>query len=116
MREWQMLRPDDGWRSRPSDIATAQGKDVSPILRQALIRALDWALDTPVSTLLSHPEDCLAFVISHASPVAERRLAEAFARLDRLRTRQRCTRLWLVAETLALWVARVEPRTHAADE
>jgi hypothetical protein len=57
------------------------------------------------------PEDCLAVVISHASSVAQRRLAEAFARLDRIRTQ-----LWFVAETLALWAARVEPRAHAADE
>jgi hypothetical protein len=90
--------------------------DVSAFVRQTFITALEKASDTPDPAPPRHPEDCLAVVVGHASPIAQRRLAEAFARLDRIRTHQRCTRLWFVAETLALWAARVEAHVHIADE
>jgi hypothetical protein len=84
--------------------------DVSSVVRQAVMAHLEGASGTASTLVPPHtPEDCLAVVVSHASPVAQRRLAEAFARLDRIRTQQRCTRLWFVVETLALWAARVEP-------
>jgi hypothetical protein len=85
---------------------------VSSVVRQAVMAHLEGASGTAPTSVPPHtPEDCLAVVLSHASPVAQRRLAETFARLDGIRTR-----LWFVAETLALWAARVEPRAHAADE
>jgi hypothetical protein len=62
---------------------------------------------------LHTPEDCLAVVVSHASPQAQHRLAEVFTRLDKSLTRQGHAQLWLVAETLAIWAATAEPR--AAD-
>jgi hypothetical protein len=112
MSERVTIRLDDGLRSRLSDAAKARGMDVSSVVRQAVLAHLEGASGTTPTSVPPHTsEDCLAVVLSHASPVAQRRLAEAFARLDRI-----CTRLWFVAETLALWAARVEPRAHAADE
>jgi Ribbon-helix-helix protein, copG family len=112
MPERITVRLDDEVYSRLSDAAKARGMDVSAVVRQAVMAHLEGASGTAPTSVPPHtPEDCLAVVVSHASPVAQRRLAEAFARLDRIRTR-----LWLVAETLALWAARVEPRVHGADE
>jgi hypothetical protein len=90
--------------------------DISAFVRQALIRALDQASDTPVSATVHRPDDCLHVVVSHASPQAQRHLTAVLARLDGILARQGRSRLWFVAETLALWVARAEPRAHAADE
>jgi hypothetical protein len=90
--------------------------DVSAFVRQTFITALEKASDTPDPAPPRHPEDCLAVMVGHASPVAQRRLSEAFTRLNGPLMRQRRSRSWFVAETLALWAARVEPRAHAADE
>jgi hypothetical protein len=112
VRERLTIRLDDSLRSRLSDAAKARAMDVSSVVRQAVMSLLEGANGTVPTSVPPHtPEDCLAVVLSHASPVAQRRLAEAFARLDRIRTR-----LWFVVETLAHWAARVEPRAHAADE
>jgi hypothetical protein len=112
MSERITVRLDEAVYGRLSDAARARGTDVSSVVRQAVMAYLEGARGTAPASPPSHtPEDCLAVVVSYASPVAQRRLAEAFARLDRIRTR-----LWLVAETLALWAAQVEPRAHTADE
>ena len=112
MSERITVRLDDEAYGSLTDAARARRMDVSSIVRQAVMAHLEGASGTAPTSAPPHtPEDCLAVVVSHASPVAQRRLAEAFARLDKIRTR-----LWFVAETLALWAARVEPRVHAADE
>ena len=112
MPERITIRPDEAVYGRLSDAAKTRAMGVSSVVRQAVMAHLEGASGTAPTAVPPHtPEDCLAVVIGHASPVAQRRLAEAFARLDRIRTR-----LWLVAETLALWAAQVEPRAHTADE
>ena len=116
MPERITVRLDDAMYGRLIEASQQGAMDISAFVLQALIRALDRVSDTPASAPLHHPDDCLAVVISHASPMAQRRLAEAFRRVDVPLTRQGRTRLWFVAETLALWVAWAEPRAHAADE
>jgi hypothetical protein len=112
MSERITIRLDEAVYGRLSDAAKTRGMDVSSVVRQAVMAHLEAASGTAPTSVPPHtPEDCLAVVISHASPIAQRRLAEAFAWLDRIRTW-----LWFVAETLALWAARVEPRVHGADE
>jgi hypothetical protein len=90
--------------------------DISAFVHQTFIKALGKASDTPDSATPRHPEDCLGVVVGHASPVAQRRLSEAFTRLNGPFMRQRRSRSWFVAETLAIWVARAERRLHPADE
>ena len=68
----------------------------------------------PTSMPFHTPEDCLAVVVSRASPRSQRHLTAVFARLDAILTRQGRTRLWFVAETLAIWVAKAEPRVNEA--
>jgi hypothetical protein len=116
MPERITVRLDDAMYGRLIEASQQGAMDISAFVRQALIRALDQASDTPVSATVHRPDDCLHVVVSHASPQAQRHLTAVLARLDGILARQGRSRLWFVAETLALWVARAEPRAHAADE
>jgi hypothetical protein len=61
-------------------------------------------------------EGRLAVVVSHPSSRSERHLTTVLARLDGILIRQGRSRLWFVAETLAIWAERAEARVHAAEE
>ena len=83
MSERITARLDDEVYSRLSDAAKARGLDISSVARQAVIAYLEGASETvPTFVPLHRPEDCLAVVVSHASPRAQRRLAETLTRID----------------------------------
>ncbi len=104
------LRVPEELHARLSDAAVQQGADVSAFVRQVLVAALEGPSDTPTSVPSHMPEDCLAVLLGQASPRVQRHLAEVFARLDGILTRQGHSRLWFVAETLACWVDVVAQR------
>jgi hypothetical protein len=115
MPERITVRLDDALYGQLREASRQGAMDVSTFVRQALITALDRTSDTSASVPLHHPDDCLHVVVSHASPRAQHHLTEVFARLDGSLACQGRSRLWFVAETLALWAAKAEPRAHAAD-
>jgi hypothetical protein len=89
--------------------------DVFSVVRQAVMAYLEGASGLAPRSVLPHtPGECLGVVMSHASPRAQRHLAVVFTRLDGLLTRQGHSRLWFVAETLAVWAAKAEPRVEEA--
>ena len=114
MSERITVRLEDAVYSRLSDAAKARWTDVSSVVRQALITALEGVSDTPAVATIHRPDDCLAVVVSHASPRAQRRLAETLTRIDGPLKGQGRTRLWFVAETLACWAAKAEQRISEA--
>jgi hypothetical protein len=115
MPERITVRLNDAVYGRLTDAAKARGVDLSSVVRHAVIAYLEGASETaPTLVPLHHPEDCLAVVISHASPRTQRRLAETFTRIDGALKRQGCTPLWFVAETLAHWAAQAERRVSEA--
>ena len=117
MSERITVRLDEAVYGRLSDAANARGVDVTSVVRQALMAYLERASGTAPASVPPHtPEDCLAILVSHASPRAQRHLTAVFARLDTILTRQGRSRLWFVAETLAYWVAKAEPLVNPADQ
>jgi hypothetical protein len=115
MSERITVRMDDELCRRLSDAAKTRGMDVSSIVRQAVIAYIEGARTSALPAVPPHsPEDCLAVVISQASPRTQRRLAETLTRIDGTLKRQGCTRLWFVAETLAYWAAQAERRVSEA--
>ena len=100
MPERITVRLDDEVYGRLSDAARARGTDVSSVVRQAMMVYLEVSSETaPMSAPPHTPEDCLAVVLSHASPRAQGHLTAVFARLDGILARQGRSRLWFVAET-----------------
>lgn len=117
MSERITVRLEDAVYGRLSDAARAQGTDLSSVVRQAVMASLEGAEGTAPTSMPPHtPEDCLAVVVSHASPRAQHHLTSTLARLDAILIRQGYSRLWFVAETLALWAERAEARVQAADQ
>jgi hypothetical protein len=117
MSERITVRLEDAVYGRLTDATRARGMDVSSVVRQALMAYLEGARGTAPTSVSPHtPEDCLAVVVGHASPRAQRQLTAVFARLEGILTRQGQSRLWFVAETLAHWAARAESHAHAADQ
>jgi Ribbon-helix-helix protein, copG family len=115
MSERITVRLEDAVYGRLSDAARAQGTDLSSVVRQALMAYLERARGTAPTSVPPHtPEDCLAVVVGHASPRAQRQLTAVLARLDGILTRQGRSRLWFVAETLAIWAAKAESRVYEA--
>jgi predicted transcriptional regulator len=114
MSERITIRLDDAVYDRLIEASRQGAMDVSAFVRQALIAVLEKASDTSDPVPPHHPEDCLAVVVSHASPRAQRHLSAVFARLDGILTRQGRSRLWFAAETLAHWAAKAELRVYEA--
>ena len=115
MPERITVRLDDEVYGRLSDAAEARGMDVSSVVRQAVMAHLEGASGTAPTSVPPHtPEDCLAVVVSHASPRAQRHLTAVFARLDGILTRQGRSRLWFMGETLGIWAAKAELRAYEA--
>jgi hypothetical protein len=116
MRERLPIRLTDGLQSRLPDAARARGTDLSSVVQQALMAYLEGVRGTAPTSVPPHtPEDCLAVVVGHASPRAQRHLTAVFARLEGILTRQGQSRLWFVAESLAHWAEWAEQRLDAAD-
>jgi Ribbon-helix-helix protein, copG family len=113
MSERITIRLDDAVYSRLTDAAKARGIDLSSVVRQAVIAYLEGAGGTAPTPMLHHtPEDCLAVVVSHASPRAQHHLTEVLARLDGILTRQGRSRLWFMGETLGIWAAKAELQVY----
>ena len=102
-------------RSRLSDAARAHGTDLSSVVRRAVMAYLESMSGIAHTLVPPHtPEDCLAVVVSHASPCTQSHLTAVLARLDRILQRQGPSRLWFVAEALAYRVAKAEARVNEA--
>jgi hypothetical protein len=105
----------DDLQSRLADAAKARGTGLPSRVRQAVMAYLEGARGTAPASVPPHtPQDCLAVVAGYASPRAQRQLTAVLARLDGILTRQGRSRLWFVAETLAIWAAKPESRVYEA--
>jgi hypothetical protein len=77
MSERITVRLDDELYGWLMDAAKARRMDISSVVRQAVSASVAGARTSALPSVPPHtPEDCLAIVLSHASPRTQRRLAE----------------------------------------